>query len=129
MTVDEAFAFFESDSISKSLKILRQVGIGHLRLDQAGNVLSGGEAQRLKLATSKIAKPKGKTLFLFDEPSTGLHYADILRLVSLFQSLVDNGATVLFIDHNKTLIQAANQVVHLDPGSGDSGGELMKRIH
>ena len=69
MTVDEAFAFFESDSISKSLKILRQVGIGHLRLDQAGNVLSGGEAQRLKLATSLIAKPKGKTLFLFDEPT------------------------------------------------------------
>ncbi|UII32777.1 ATP-binding cassette domain-containing protein [Fulvivirga ulvae] len=125
MTVLEAINFFESGAIVESLEVLRQVGVGHLRLGQAGNTLSGGESQRLKLATSILQKRKGRTLYLFDEPSTGLHYFDILQLIKVFQSLVDRGDTVLFIEHNTTLIGAADQLVTLGPGSGEGGGTVM----
>ncbi|MBL6445412.1 ATP-binding cassette domain-containing protein [Fulvivirga sp. 29W222] len=125
MTVLEAIAFFESGAIVENLEVLKQVGVGHLRLGQAGNTLSGGESQRLKLATSILQKRKGTTLYLFDEPSTGLHYFDILQLIKVFQSLVDRGDTVLFIEHNATLIAAADQLITLGPGSGEHGGELI----
>lgn len=125
MTVQEAIVFFESGVIIESLDILKQVGIGHLILGQAGNTLSGGESQRLKLANSMLQNRKGTTLYLFDEPSTGLHYYDILQLINVFQSLVERGDTVLFIEHNCTLIKSADQVVTLGPGSGNKGGELM----
>lgn len=126
MTVLEAITFFESEAIVESLEVLRQVGVGHLRLGQAGNTLSGGESQRLKLATSILQKRKGRTLYLFDEPSTGLHYFDILQLIKVFQSLVDRGDTVLFIEHNATLIASADQLVTLGPGSGEQGGEVIR---
>ncbi len=125
MTVQEAIAFFVEEPIMEKLAVLQQVGVGHLLLGQAGNTLSGGEAQRLKLAKSMMQKRKGATLYLFDEPSTGLHYFDILPLINVFQSLVDRGDTVLFIEHNNTLIAAADRVVALGPGSGESGGMVM----
>lgn len=125
MTVQEAITFFDKEAILEKLSILSQVGVGHLLLGQAGNTLSGGEAQRLKLATSMMQKRKGATLYLFDEPSTGLHYFDILPLLTVFQSLVDRGDTVLFIEHNGTMIGAADRVVTLGPGSGEHGGRVM----
>ena len=125
MTVQEAIEFFESGAIIENLEILKQLGVGHLLLGQSGNTLSGGEAQRLKLAKSMMQKRKGATLYLFDEPSTGLHYFDILPLITVFQSLVDRGDTVLFIEHNNTLIESADQVITLGPGSGDKGGVVM----
>ena len=125
MTVAEARAFFGSGAIVESLELLEGVGVGHLLLGQSGNTLSGGEAQRLKLAISMLDKRKGAALYLFDEPSTGLHYLDILRLIEVFQSIVDAGDTVLFIEHNSTLIDAADQVVELGPGSGVLGGEVL----
>jgi len=125
MTVQEVIDFFESGAIVESLKILKQVGVGHIILGQAGNTLSGGESQRLKLANSMLGNRKGTTLYLFDEPSTGLHYFDILQLITVFQSLIDRGDTVLFIEHNNTLIQSAGQVITLGPGSGERGGVLI----
>jgi excinuclease ABC subunit A len=137
MTVQEAIDFFESGSILKSLELLKRVGVGHILLGQSGNTLSGGEAQRLKLATSLLnasnvlsgGKRKGTTLYLFDEPSTGLHYFDILKLIDVFQTIVKTGDTVLFIEHNSTLIEAADQVITLGPGSGVLGGEMVALIH
>jgi excinuclease ABC subunit A len=125
MTVQEAIEFFDSGVIVDTLDILKQVGVGHLLLGQSGNTLSGGEAQRLKLATSLMQKRKGISLYLFDEPSTGLHYFDVLQLIQVFQSIVDRGDTLLFIEHNSTLIESADQVITLGPGSGESGGEVM----
>ncbi len=125
MTVQEAIDFFATGVIVESLHTLKQVGIGHLRLGQSGNTLSGGEAQRLKLAKSLMQKRKGTRLYLFDEPSTGLHYFDILQLIKVFQSIIDGGDTLLFIEHNSTLIGAADQVITLGPGSGAMGGEVV----
>lgn len=125
MTVQEAIEFFGSGAIVEPLEILSRVGVGHLLLGQSGNTLSGGEAQRLKLAHALLQKRKGKTLYLFDEPSTGLHYFDILKLIDVFQSIVNRGDTVLFIEHNSTLIEAADCVVTLGPGSGENGGEIV----
>jgi len=125
MTVQEAIEFFDSGTLVENLDILKRVGVGHLLLGQSGNTLSEGEAQRLKLATAMLQKRKGTTLYLFDEPSTGLHYFDILQLINVFQSLVDQGDTVLFIEHNNTLIESADQIITLGPGSGENGGKLM----
>ena len=125
MTVQEAITFFDNGLIVEQLNILNRVGVGHLLLGQSGNTLSAGEGQRLKLATSMLKKRKGTALYLFDEPSTGLHYFDILQLITVFQSIIDGGDTVLFIEHNQTLIQSANQLITLGPGSGEKGGEVM----
>lgn len=125
MDVQEAIHFFGTGLIVEKLEILSKVGVGHILLGQASNTLSGGEAQRLKLANALLQKRNGKRLFLFDEPSTGLHYFDILKLIDVFQTLVASGDTVLFIEHNSTLIEAADQLVKLGPGSGEMGGELL----
>ncbi|WP_071596753.1 excinuclease ABC subunit UvrA [Neolewinella persica] len=126
MTVQEAMAFFEAGPVVEKLAILHRVGVGHLLLGQSGNTLSGGEAQRLKLAKSMMQKRKGATLYLFDEPSTGLHFFDILPLIKVFRSIVDRGDTILFIEHNSTLIEAADRVITLGPGSGARGGMVME---
>jgi len=125
LTVQEAIDFFESRVIIEKLNVLKRLGLGHLVLGQSGTTLSGGEGQCLKLATALLKNKKGKTLYLFDEPSTGLHYYDILELINVFQSLIDQGDTVLFIEHNGTLIQSADQVITLGPGSGEDGGEII----
>ena len=114
---------FLSDHVN--IKILQDVGLGHLRLGQAANTWSGGESQRLKLANALMDKKLGPTLFLFDEPSIGLHYFDVLNLIKVFQSLVENGHTVLLIEHNTTVIAAADKVLELGPGSGDKGGWIV----
>jgi excinuclease ABC subunit A len=125
LTVQEAIDFFEAGVIIEKLNVLKRLGLGHLVLGQSATTLSGGEGQRLKLATALLKTKKGNTLYLFDEPSTGLHYYDILELINVFQSLIDQGDTVLFIEHNSTLIDAAGQVITLGPGSGEEGGELI----
>ena len=125
MTVQETMEFFEDKILLKKLELLQRVGVGHLLLGQSGNTWSGGEAQRMKLAKSMLGKRKGATLYLFDEPSTGLHYFDILRLIAVFESLVDGGDSVVFIEHNQTLIEAADDVITLGPGSGENGGMIM----
>lgn len=125
MSVQQALAFFSEGKITQDLSVLEQVGVGHLGLGQSGNTLSGGEAQRLKLATAMLQKGNRTTLYLFDEPSTGLHYFDILKLVTVFQELVEQGNTVLFIEHNTTLIEVADELVKLGPGSGVEGGEIV----
>ena len=125
LTVQEALNFFDAPELLKNLQVLQDVGVGHLQLGQAGNSLSGGEAQRLKLATALLQKRKGKVLFLFDEPSTGLHYLDLLKLISVFEALVENGDTILFIEHNEVLIERADEVLRLGPGSGDNGGGVV----
>ena len=125
LTIQEATTVFDNKTLQESLTVLIQVGLEHLHLGQSGNNLSGGEAQRLKLATSLLKKRKGFTLYLFDEPSTGLHYFDIRRLQKVFQSIIGKGDTVLFIEHNKTLMQFADQIITLGPGSGIEGGEIV----
>jgi len=125
MTIQEAIDFFNTGIIVEKLEVLKNLGIGHLLLGQSGNTLSGGEAQRLKLATFIMQKQKGATLYLFDEPSTGLHYFDTLPLINVFNSLIDRGDTVLYIEHNSTLIEAADQVITLGPGSGEDGGRIV----
>jgi excinuclease ABC subunit A len=122
MTVNEATEFFIGKDIQRDLKILQEVGVGHVQLGQSGNTLSGGEGQRLKLAKTLMDKREGRKLYLFDEPSTGLHYFDVLKLIELFNNIVSNGHTIVFIEHNETLIGSANHVVSLGPGSGDQGG-------
>ncbi len=125
MTVVEAIEFFDVAALTEKLNILKRLGVGHLLLGQAGNTLSGGEAQRLKLAKSMMQKRKGATLYLFDEPSTGLHYFDILGLIDVFKGLVEGGDSVVFIEHNSTLIGAADKVITLGPGSGEIGGFIQ----
>ena len=125
ITVNEAIGFFGNDHLKKDLQILKDVGVGHLQLGHSGNLLSGGEAQRLKLAKELMLKENGKSLYLFDEPSTGLHYLDVVRLIKLFNQLVISGNTVLFIEHNSTLIDGANSVLKLGPGSGNLGGKIL----
>ena len=125
MTIFEASDFFDDAKLNEYLQKLVKIGIGHLQLGQAGSTFSGGEAQRIKLAKQLIENTGDQNLYLFDEPSTGLHYFDILKLIKVFEKLVDNGHTVLFIEHNSTLLSIANEVITLGPGSGENGGELI----
>lgn len=125
MTVSEVIDFFETGPIVESLKVLQLLGIGHILLGQPASTLSGGEAQRLKLAKHMLQKRKGATLYLFDEPGTGLHYFDVLQLMSVFQSIVDQGDTLIFIEHNALMIEGADRVIELGPGSGERGGRFM----
>ncbi len=126
MTVDEAIAFFDSLSpLRKRLKVLVDTGLGYLRLGQPVNMLSGGEAQRLKLASHIAGGQSTRTLFIFDEPTTGLHFHDIGRLVDCFNTLVDMGNSVIVIEHNMEVIKCADYIIDLGPEGGDEGGEVV----
>lgn len=125
MTVQEAFTFFDVQKIHQQLKLLIDVGLGHIKLGQSGNTLSGGEAQRLKLSRELLLSNKGNSLFIFDEPSTGLHYLDIQKLIVVFDSMIEKGHTILFIEHNQELLKSENHILKLGPGSGEEGGELI----
>jgi excinuclease ABC, A subunit len=128
MTVDEAMKFFiDKRPLLKKLNALRSVGLGYLRLGQSTASLSGGEAQRLKLASflSESTKSDSGHLFLFDEPTTGLHYTDVAQLIKTFRNLIDRGNSVLVIEHNIQLIEAADHIIDLGPEGGDGGGELL----
>ena len=126
MTIDEAVDFFQNvPRIARKLEIIRDVGLGYIRLGQPATTLSGGEAQRVKLATELSKRSTGKTLYILDEPTTGLHAADIHKLLVILQRLVDGGDTVVVIEHNLDVIKAADYVIDLGPEGGVRGGTIV----
>ena len=126
MTVDEALPFFENlPRIYNRLKTLEEVGLGYVKLGQASTTLSGGEAQRVKLATELSKRSTGKTIYILDEPTTGLHSYDVQRLIDVLQKLVDVGNTVVVIEHNLDVIKTADHIIDLGPEGGDGGGSVV----
>jgi excinuclease ABC subunit A len=126
MEVDEAYEFFEANSqIRRRLKLLKDVGLGYMRLGQPSTTLSGGEAQRVKLAEELGKKDSGNTLYLLDEPTTGLHKEDEWKLIDVLHRLVDNGNTVVVIEHELDLVKNADRIVDLGPEGGEDGGEIV----
>ena len=126
MTVEEACEFFKNiPRIKNKIDTLNEVGLGYIKLGQPSTTLSGGEAQRVKLATELSKRPTGKTLYILDEPTTGLHMDDVHRLVDILQRLVDTGNTVLVIEHNLDLIKTADHIIDLGPEGGENGGEVI----
>ena len=126
MTVDEALRFFiEQRRIMNKMKVLQEVGLGYLRLGQPATTLSGGEAQRLKLAAHLADKRKKRILYLFDEPTTGLHFDDISKLLNCFNQLIQRGHSLIVIEHNLDVIKCADYIIDLGPEGGDKGGEIV----
>jgi len=126
MTVDDAWAFFADEpAVRKPLALLRDIGLGYLRLGQPATELSGGEAQRIKLATELQRPQRGDTLYVLDEPSTGLHPSDVDRLMAQLQGLVDAGNTVVVVEHEMRLVAASDWVIDMGPGAGDEGGRIV----
>lgn len=128
MTVEEALAFFESHpKISRKIQALYDVGLGYVKLGQSATTLSGGEAQRVKLATELSKRSTGKTLYILDEPTTGLHTADVHMLIDMLNRLVDAGNTVLVIEHNLDIIKTSDYIIDLGPDGGDKGGMIVAK--
>ena len=126
MTVEHALGFFENvPAIRNKLETLAAVGLGYIRLGQPATTLSGGEAQRVKLAAELCRVATGRTLYILDEPTTGLHFADIEKLLEVIQRLFDAGNTVLVIEHNLDVIKQADWIVDLGPEGGEAGGEVI----
>ena len=126
MTVDEGLEFFASlPKIARKLQTLQDVGLGYVKIGQSSTTLSGGEAQRVKLATELSKRSTGKTIYILDEPTTGLHIADVHRLIDVLQKLVDAGNTVVVIEHNLDLIKTADHIIDLGPEGGDKGGFIV----
>ena len=126
MTVEEALKFFELvPSIKTKLQTLHDVGMGYIHLGQPATTLSGGEAQRVKLATELSKRATGKTIYILDEPTTGLHFDDVLRLLKVLGRLVDAGNTVVVIEHNLDVIKTADWLIDLGPEGGDAGGRVV----
>ena len=128
MSVEEGMEFFSNiPKIYRKLKTLYEVGLGYIKLGQPATTLSGGEAQRVKLATELSKRSTGKTIYILDEPTTGLHIADVHRLVDVLQLLVDGGNTVVVIEHNLDLIKTADYLIDLGPEGGDGGGTIVAK--
>jgi excinuclease ABC subunit A len=126
MTVDEALGFFKAvPKIHDRLSILSRVGLGYIKLGQQATTLSGGEAQRIKLAKELAKRPTGRTLYILDEPTTGLHFEDIRKLLEVLHALVDAGNTIIVIEHNLEVIKTADHVIDLGPEGGDGGGRIV----
>jgi excinuclease ABC subunit A len=126
MTVEEAADFFSAvPAIRDRLATLRDVGLGYIHLGQAATTLSGGEAQRVKLAKELARRATGRTIYILDEPTTGLHFEDVRRLLEVLQALVATGNTVVVIEHNLEVIKTADWIVDLGPGGGDAGGRIV----
>jgi excinuclease ABC subunit A len=126
MTVDEAAAFFdEEESIARSISVLQEVGLGYIRLGQPATELSGGEAQRIKLATELQRMSKGNTLYVLDEPTTGLHPNDVEKLILQLNRLVDAHNTVIVVEHDMQLVANADWVIDIGPGAGEEGGKII----
>ncbi len=126
LTVDAAWEFLADEPpVRRALEVLRQVGLGYLRLGQPATELSGGEAQRIKLATELQRAGRGQTLYVLDEPTTGLHPADVERLVAQLDGLVDAGNTVVVVEHDMRVTAGSDWVIDIGPGAGDEGGQLV----
>ena len=126
MTVDAAYEFFADDAQTRrALHVLREVGLGYLRLGQPATELSGGEAQRIKLATELQRGQRGNTLYILDEPTTGLHPADVERLVTQLDGLVEAGNTVIVVEHDMRVVAASDWVIDIGPGAGERGGKIV----
>ena len=126
MTVEQALAFFKNvPSIANKLETLDKVGLGYITLGQSATTLSGGEAQRIKLATELSRRATGKTLYILDEPTTGLHMADVKRLLHVLHALVDTGNSMIIIEHNLDVIKSADHIIDMGPEGGDGGGEVL----
>ena len=128
MRVTEALEFFENvPKIKRKLKVLEDVGLGYIKLGQPAPTLSGGEASRVKLAKELQKKPTGKTLFVMDEPTTGLHQHDIKKLLAIINKIVDNNDSVIVIEHNLDMIKTADYIIDLGPEGGDKGGQIIAK--
>ncbi len=128
MTVDEGVDFFDSlPKLKNKLKTLQDVGLGYIKIGQSSTTLSGGEAQRVKLSTELSKRGTGKTLYILDEPTTGLHTADVHKLIEVLQKIVDNGNTAIIIEHNLDLIKTADYIIDLGPEGGDKGGTVVAK--
>lgn len=126
MTVYEALQFFENiPSIKRKLKTINDVGLGYIKLGQSSTTLSGGEAQRVKLASELSKKGTGKTVYILDEPTTGLHFADVQKLLDVLNRLTNLGNTVIVIEHNMDVIKNADWIIDLGPEGGDEGGQIV----
>jgi excinuclease ABC subunit A len=126
MTVDEAWGFFpEEPQVCRSLNVLREVGLGYLRLGQPATELSGGEAQRIKLATELQRMGRGNTLYILDEPTTGLHPSDVERLMTQLDGLVEAGNTVIVVEHDMRVVAGSDWVIDIGPGAGEEGGRVV----
>ncbi len=126
MTVDTAVQFFENvPAIQRKLQTLVDVGLGYIRLGQPATTFSGGEAQRIKLATELSRRNTGKTLYILDEPTTGLHSADVKRLIGILQKLVEGGNSMIIIEHNLDVIKSADHVIDMGPEGGAAGGRVV----
>ena len=126
MTVEEGLSFFSAvPKVKRKLQTLYDVGLGYIKIGQPATTLSGGEAQRVKLATELARIATGKTIYILDEPTTGLHTADVHRLITVLQKLVDSGNTVLVIEHNLDVIKTADYIIDLVPEGGNKGGEIV----
>ena len=126
MTIDEAVKFFENiPAINNKLKTLQEVGLGYIRLGQPATTFSGGEAQRIKLATELARRSTGKTLYILDEPTTGLHTDDVKRLLSILNKLVDGGNSMIIIEHNLHVIKSADWIIDMGPEGGQGGGMIV----
>ena len=126
MTINQAVDFFENQpKILRKIKVLQEVGLGYIRLGQPSSTLSGGESQRVKLATELAKKDTGKTLYILDEPTTGLHFEDIRTLLSVIKRLVDKGNTVIIIEHNLDVIKTADHIIDMGPEGGKAGGQVI----
>ena len=126
MTVNQSVEFFDNiPKLKAKLEVLRDVGLGYIKLGQPATTLSGGEAQRVKLAKELMKRSTGKTLYLFDEPTTGLHFDDINKLIKIFQRLRDNGNSIVIIEHNLDVIKCADYIIDLGPEGGDGGGQVV----
>jgi len=126
MTVDEAVEFFHAQTqIKDKLKTLQEVGLGYIHVGQQATTLSGGEAQRVKLAKELSRRSTGKTLYILDEPTTGLHFEDIRKLLEVLHRIVDQGNTVIVIEHNLEVIKTADQIIDVGPEGGSGGGTIV----
>ena len=126
MTVEEALKFFENvPSIYRKIETLNDVGLSYIKLGQPSTTLSGGEAQRIKLATELSRRGTGKTIYILDEPTTGLHFADVHKLIEILRRLSDGGNTVVVIEHNLDVIKTADYIIDIGPEGGERGGTII----
>ena len=128
MTVEEALTFFEHvPSIRRKIETLYDVGLSYIKLGQPSTTLSGGEAQRIKLATELSRRSTGKTIYILDEPTTGLHFADVHKLTEILSRLTEDGNTVIVIEHNLDVIKTADYIIDIGPEGGDRGGTIIAK--